>query len=78
MVLGDGSMKKVIMNKCMELVRKYNTDKTENDFEIIQYGLEGLYLTVSKLIVIILLSIIFGIWKEVIIFLPQTYKIHYL
>ena len=69
MVLGDGSMKKVIMNRCMELVRKYNTDKTENDFEIIQYGLEGLYLTVSKLIVIILPSIIFGIWKEVIIFL---------
>lgn len=62
-------MKKVVMNHCMNFVRKYNPDKTENDFEIIQYGLEGLYLTISKLVIILLLSIILGIFKEVIIFL---------
>ncbi len=57
------------MDHCMNFVRKYNPDKTENDFEIIQYGLEGLYLTISKLVIILLLSIILGILKEVIIFL---------
>lgn len=62
-------MKKVVMNHCMNFVKKYNPDKTENDFEIIQYGLEGLYLTISKLVIILLLSIILGIFKEVIIFL---------
>ena len=62
-------MKKVVMNHCMNFVRKYNPDKTESEFEIIQYGLEGLYLTISKLVIILFLSILLGMWKEVIIFL---------
>ena len=41
------------MNHCMNFVRKYNPDKTESEFEIIQYGLEGLYLTISKLVIIL-------------------------
>ena len=57
------------MNHCMNFIKKYNPDKSENDLEIIQYGLEGLYLTISKLVIILLLSIILGIFKEVIIFL---------
>lgn len=57
------------MNHCMNFIKKYNPDKSENDLEIIQYGLEGLYLTISKLVIILLLSMILGIFKEVIIFL---------
>ena len=57
------------MNHCMNFIKKYNPDKSGNDLEIIQYGLEGLYLTISKLVIILLLSIILGIFKEVIIFL---------
>ena len=36
---------------------------------MIRYGLEGIYLTISKVIIILILSLIIGIFKEVIIFL---------
>lgn len=57
-------MKKLIINKCMELVTTYNKDLSQKDIDKIKYGLEGLYLTITKLIFIIILSIILGIWKE--------------
>lgn len=57
-------MKKLIINKCMELVTTYNKDLSQRDIDKIIYGLEGLYLTITKLIFIIIVSIILGIWKE--------------
>lgn len=57
-------MKKLIINKCMELVTAYNKDLSQRDIDKIKYGLEGLYLTITKLIFIIIVSIILGIWKE--------------
>ena len=57
-------MKKLIINKCMELVTTYNKDLSQKDIDKIKYGLEGLYLTITKLIFIIIISIILGIWKE--------------
>lgn len=57
-------MKKLIINKCMELVTAYNKDLSQRDIDKIKYGLEGLYLTITKLIFIIIISIILGIWKE--------------
>ena len=45
--------------------QNYNDD----ELEMVKYGLEGLYLTITKLIIILLLSYILNIWKEVIIFL---------
>ena len=57
-------MKKLITNKCMELVTTYNKDLSQRDIDKIKYGLEGLYLTITKLIFIIIVSIILGIWKE--------------
>ena len=53
----------------MKFIKKYNPETTDSQLEIIQYGLEGLYLTITKLIIILLLSYILNIWKEVIIFL---------
>lgn len=53
----------------MNFIKKYNPETTDSQLEIIQYGLEGLYLTITKLIIILLLSYILNIWKEVIIFL---------
>ena len=38
-------MKKLIINKCMELVTTYNKDLSQRDIDKIRYGLEGLYLT---------------------------------
>ena len=37
---------------------------SQRDIDKIKYGLEGLYLTITKLIFIIIVSIILGIWKE--------------
>lgn len=57
-------MKKLIINKCVELVTTYNKDLSQRDIDKIKYGLEGLYLTITKLIFIIIISIILSIWKE--------------
>lgn len=57
-------MKKLIINKCMKLVTTYNKDLSQRDIDKIKYGLEGLYLTITKLIFIIIISIILSIWKE--------------
>ena len=61
-------MKKLILDKCMNIIKK-NTKYNEIKLAEIKYGLEGLYLTFSKLIIIGILAIILGILKEVIIFL---------
>lgn len=61
-------MKSFVINKCINYIKKYNK-YTENDIEIIKYGLEGIYLSISKVIIILLVSSIMGIFKEVIIFL---------
>lgn len=57
-------MKKLIINKCMELVTTYNKDLSQKEIDKIKYGLEGLYLSITKLIFIIIISIILGTWKE--------------
>lgn len=59
-------MKKVIVDKCMKLIKNYNKDLSNIELEKIKYGLEGLYLTITKLILIFIISIILGIFKEVI------------
>ncbi len=61
-------MKKAILNLSLEFISKYN-NYSEEDLNKLQYGLEGLYLTISKVIVILILSIILGICKEVILLL---------
>ena len=61
-------MKKFIMNKCMTYIKK-NTDYDETKLKEIRYGLEGIYLTISKLIIIFSLSIILGIFKQMIIYM---------
>ena len=48
-------MKKVVMNYTMNLI-KNNGNYDEEKLAVIKYGLEGLYLTISKLIIILLLS----------------------
>lgn len=61
-------MKKLIMNHTMNLIKK-NGDYDEEKLAVIKYGLEGLYLTITKLIVIFILAYILNIFKEMIIFL---------
>ena len=61
-------MKKKIINKCMSYISKNTSYDTINLAEI-RYGIEGIYLTISKLIVIILISVLLGITKEVLIYM---------
>ena len=61
-------MKKMIINYAMNLIEK-NGNYNEEKLSIIKYGLEGLYLTITKLIIIFLLAYLLNIFKEMIIFL---------
>ena len=62
-------MKEVFLNNSINFITKYNPNYTEDDIEKIKYGLEGLYLTLTKLIIILLLSAILNITKEIILVL---------
>ena len=48
----------------MNSVRKKFSEYDDDKLEIIEYGLEGLYLTFTKIIIITCLSLILGIFKE--------------
>lgn len=61
-------MKKKILNSSINLIKK-NKECTQDELEIISYGLESIYLTITKAIVIFSLAIILNIVKEVILIL---------
>lgn len=61
-------MKKFIINKTMNYIKK-NTNYNKTKLAEIEYGLVGIYLTLEKLIVIAIIAIILGIFKEMIIYL---------
>lgn len=62
-------MKKKILSKLEKTIIKSNKDINEVKLEEIMYGLESIYLTLEKIIFIIIISIILKIFKEVIIFM---------
>jgi len=61
-------MKKFIINNCMNYIRK-KTNYEDIKLKEIEYGLVGIYLLISKLIVIFLLAYILGIFNEMIIYM---------
>lgn len=61
-------MKKFVLDKCMKIIKQNkNLDRTK--LAEIKYGLEGLYLTITKLIIITIISVLLKITKEYLIFL---------
>ena len=62
-------MKKKILNHCMSIVKDKYPEYDEDKLEIINYGLESIYLTFTKIIIIFILAIILKIWKEVLLLL---------
>lgn len=61
-------LKTYFLNKSISIIQdKYNY--SEEKIEIIKYGLEGLYLTITKAIVIFLLAFKLDLFTEVILFL---------
>lgn len=61
-------MKDYIINKCMNYI-KINTNYDEIKQKEIKYGLEAIYLTITKSIIIFSIAIVLGIFKEMIIFI---------
>ena len=61
-------MREKIVLKLIDYIKKYKCI-TNNEEEIIQYGLESIYILVTKMIIIFTIAIILGIFKEMIIFL---------
>lgn len=62
-------MKKKILNHCMKVVKNKYPEYEEDKLEVINYGLESIYLTFTKVIIIFILAIILNIWKEVLLLL---------
>lgn len=58
-------MKKKFLNNSINAIKKYYPEYDEEKLEIIEYGLEGIYLTITKLIIIFGLSYYLGILLEV-------------
>lgn len=61
-------MKKIIISKLMNYIKKYN-NYSDTELAEIEYGLVSIYLTLSKLIIISIFAIILGIFKEMVLFL---------
>ena len=60
-------MKDIVINKIINIIQKYyNYDEVK--IKEIRYGLESIYLTILKLVVVIFLSIIIHFFKELCLF----------
>jgi accessory gene regulator B len=62
-------LKKFVLNYCLKIIKQNNSDISEVKLEEIKYGLEGIYLTLTKTIFIFLITYVLGIFKEMIIML---------
>lgn len=69
-------MKTLFLNNSLNFLKKYN-NYSEEEIEKLLYGLEGLYLTITKLVVIAIVALILGIFKEVVIILALFNVIRY-
>lgn len=61
-------MKKRVVSKCVNFIKRKNKYSVE-ELTQIEYGLEGIYLTISKLIIIAIIAILLGILKEMLIYM---------
>lgn len=61
-------MKAVFINNSMSLIKKYYPDYSDVRLEELKYGLLGLYLLISKSIIIFGIALFLGIFKELLIF----------
>ena len=61
-------MKDLIITGSLNLIRSNKPEYNEEKIEQIEYGLAGLYLAISKTIVIFIIAALLGILKELIIF----------
>lgn len=65
-------MKNMFLNQSMALITKYNNSYSEDDKDKLRYGLEGIYLMITKSIIIFLAAILLNMLKELLIILILT------
>ena len=63
------SMKKKLLKKIKHEIKKQYPNYSEEKIDEIMYGVEGIYLTITKTIIIFLIAFIFGIYKELLMLL---------
>jgi len=57
-------MKDKFVDKYMSIIQNNNDNLSKRDLDKMRYGLEGLYLTITKIIFILIVSIMLNIFKE--------------
>lgn len=62
-------MKNICLNYSINSIKKYYPNYSETQLEEIRYGLEGIYLSITKLVVISIVSIILNLFNEMLIML---------
>lgn len=62
-------MKKKYLSLTLGIIKKYNPDLSDIELDEMRYGLEGFYLTITKMIIIIPLAFLLGVGKELILML---------
>ena len=62
-------MKKWFIDNSMSIIINNNPDLTEKEIKKLRYGLEGFYLTITKLFVVFIFAFLFNIVKETILLL---------
>ena len=60
-------MKDLVINNSLNLIKSHNPNYNEEKMDEIKYGLVGLYLLITKTIIIFGLAIFLGIFKELLI-----------
>lgn len=66
--IGRGSMKKFIISSLINAI-KNNDSYSDEQLEVIAYGLESIYILITKLVIMTLMAILFNIVKEFLLFL---------
>ena len=61
-------MRNAIINKQLNFIKRYNNLDDEK-LSIIKYGLESIYILITKLVIILLVAFLLGLLKQTIIFL---------
>lgn len=62
-------MKQKVLGYCLNTIRENKTDIDEIKLDEIRYGLEAIYITITKTVVIFSLALIFNIFREMLLLL---------
>jgi len=62
-------MKDFVINNSLKIIKNNYPDYSDEKMEILEYGLTGFYMFISKTIIIFLVAYFLGIFKELIIFM---------